>query len=415
MLYPMVDYSALDLMLDPLELNEFVGPCAGEIQVAASRLTNMPSGATVELVGHPQDLTERFRGFGGQPNYGRLVRALPVRGRGNRGEQLHGAGVCTNRHTDQDGTPRRQITLMPSWLVSAGHSPTTYTVACLVHGLDIRWRWGSPLATRGWLLEAKKSEGHSQEGAPCSWVIASRAGGRRVSISDAERHMHDVLSCLSLGLGYQVSAGPILFLGRNGQPLNRIRLIAPSDQVDRALHFGWLHDSYPQEAIKAALDFAVEVLAQWRPADAAFGIAGAASYLVRASHAPVLDWQARDLIIALERLVKKHTGPAGGDIRLKLERLEVATGLGHVTAAEREWLRRFRNRLSHEGTLSEPGATSVRQLHQSVGWLRSFVLRHAMACLGWQHGQIRDFGSVPHKMRPVSGRKFAKPSYVPPA
>lgn len=178
--------------------------------------------------------------------------------------------------------------------------------------------------------------------------------------------------------------------------------------------FTWIGHDDSVNATWTALQLAERNAGRWADLDAMTGIQGASDFLVRAATNADLVYAGRDLTIALERLVKVFHGLPQGGLRQRILEFQRAIGLEAVMSKEdAEAFVNLRNQLNHVGDMDlwrthpgDPALAGWGAEFLAIGWLKTYVLRHFLAVLGYS-GPVRDFGIVGAPMRPLHSRRFA--------
>lgn len=162
-------------------------------------------------------------------------------------------------------------------------------------------------------------------------------------------------------------------------------------------------------------------LRAWDAGGTTLGLEVVLSYVVQASSRRPLEAGCRDLVVAIERLLlgvlrARGQAPAGrlSDNLARARRLLAHPLLeGGGPDREAEVLQRFRNRLAHEGTLSDDDdALGLQRLADADGWLRTCAYRLLSAVFGVDV-PIADLAARGYPRRRPSEGGFAPPPFVP--
>lgn len=405
----------LDRHLAPVDLADVLGPRAGKLRSARLVLHDC-RGARLEVSADSWPALHAPHGeWGGRHSPDRLKLVWPG---GHAGSAWASVTGWKHEYGAAGATASASADLYGGRVVFQTGT-RTHTIAVVTHGFGLS-DFVVPPTTVGdsmlWAVDRTKLEcGVSER---CRWLVLGRLGGASLDRRRLIRQVPAFLECLSLAWGERVVGGPLLALDRNGLPIE-LRFGRTDGHQPSGVYRGWLANEIVEE-VRAAVRFMKVAWPRWFAADEAYGIRVAADFLIHANGEASLEHEARALVGALEHMVKVHSGFASGPIKPPLKALEERLGLAAMVGdQEREWFRLYRNQLAHPGTLRvDPRAGGVHQprtwtVIQSIGWLRSFVLRHVCAALGWS-GQMMDFASVPFRPRRVFQRRWRGPRYVPP-
>lgn len=216
---------------------------------------------------------------------------------------------------------------------------------------------------------------------------------------------------LELGWGAPLAAPLFAFFNRTQHPI--ALEITSRSRPTSAGRRGWLSEDSVTGFSQAIL-FAGMVLPKWDNLCSTYGLRHSAQYLVRANTTAVIEYRARDLAIALERLVKSSRTNKGETLNEGLLRLlRVATMPADSLQREVKTFVQLRNALAHEGTfdIERSGRrleSNARAMHNLTDWLQTFVLRVILSLADWP-GLVRDFGALQRVARPPRSLQFVRP------
>lgn len=242
-----------------------------------------------------------------------------------------------------------------------------------------------------------------------------KASGGSINRAEARTAILEFVRGLELGFGRAVSVPLYAAFSKSGELL-AVRYREWSEP-DRAFFAGWLAQDRVQGLVEAYC-LARDGWGRWGDLDDCYGFRDAVFYLLRAHATSVTDYRARDLVIALERLVK-HSAPRRDEYLADgVRRLIRRAGLdGRVSPSEVTAFVKVRNLLSHEGVVrlvERHGGSETRGLRPVARfnrWLSTFVLRIFVGLVGWQ-GNVRDFAAPGMPIKPIRSRRFAGPGYA---
>lgn len=396
----------LDDVLSPTPLSAFVEPVLDLGDLVSASVLHMGCDPTELQVDCTGPLPQSGRGRSGR---GTRVKLLQIRCVGIGGESLH-ARAMTWRLSLSNFRQHRRYPLLDGTFTRP-HGGPVHEVAIHVHGIDGAAFARAPVVVGGVELALCISRWRCAKSGGTAWLTVRKGGGGRLSWQRVVRSVPDMLECLSILWGNRVVQTRVVGLDVGGQVV-RQSFPFPLEHW-RSANQGWLvADGNPCKAGPTLEAFA-EAWPRWTTAERRWGVASAARYVVRAEQTQELEWQARDYVIAIERLAKVHSGFKKGPLAPQLAALEHSMGVpGLFSTREHEKLVAFRNQLSHSGVLVDGPSRLRRDPYQVVGWLRTLALRYVAHALGLEV-PVMDFGSIPHKVRPARSRRFCGPAWTP--
>ncbi len=396
----------LDDLLDPRSLTSITTPAFDGGAVESVSWLHQGCG--------PEEVHVSWRGWpasfratrGGR---GDKVQPLSVECHGPGDETLR-ARALTSQLTISNDIQYVRYPLLDGSLVSRSGAQV-HEVAVHVHGIDGKAYVRGPVPMGELEVSLVGSRWSCAREGGTAWLIIGKRGGERLPWRRLLRHMPHMLQCLSLLWGNTIVQTRIVGLDASAHPVRHA--ISHDQRHGRAANRGWLvADSNPWKAGPTLEAFA-QAWPRWMLAERQWGVESAASYVVRAEQTNVLEWQARDYVIAIERLAKVHSGFAKGPLLPQLQAVERSMGVeGLFSEKEHKQLVAFRNQLSHSGVLDDRPSRNRSDPYQPVGWLRTLAIRYLLHALGVK-GSVMDFGAMPHKIRSTQSRRFAGPKWTP--